>query len=296
VGPALIRPLDCETAFEEEAIGMRYGVLADIHGNLHALEATLRALRPESVDGYLVAGDLVGYGPFPNECVELVKDLNAVCVAGNHDLIVLGRLPDRRCSRIARESLAWTRRVLREDARAYLETLPIRAKTHGGVVIAHGSLDDPEQYVTRPEQAAEQLERLRAEHPEARVLLLGHTHRARAYGQQRGGLSAPGRAPLALGAQAWLLNPGAVGQSRELRALARFMVLDLERGIATFHAIRYDLGACRRALRSHGLPPRAYHVRPSPVRALSRAVRRRRGRRVTEDGGNARAIGRRWGP
>jgi predicted phosphodiesterase len=257
-----------------EAVGMRYGVLADIHGNLHALEATLRALRPERVDGYLVAGDLVGYGPFPNECVDLVRELGAVCVAGNHDLIALGRLSDRRCIRIARESLAWTRRVLREDALAYLETLPLRAEAEGGVVIAHGSLDDPEQYVTRPEQKAEQLERLKAEHPDARVLLLGHTHRARAWNEQRGALSARGRAPLALGAQAWLLNPGAVGQSRELRARARFLVLDLARGQATFHAIRYDSGGCRRALRRNGLPPRAYHLRPSPVRALSRRVRR----------------------
>jgi predicted phosphodiesterase len=253
---------------------MRYGILADIHGNLHALQAILRTLRTESVDRYLVAGDLVGYGPFPNECVELVRDLNAVCVAGNHDLIVLGRLSDRRCIRVARESLTWTRGVLGEDARAYLEALPLCVKAEGGVVIAHGSLDDPEQYVTRTEQAAEQLKRLRAEDPEARVLLLGHTHQAWAWGEQFGTISAPGRAPLVMGTQGWLLNPGAVGQSRELRALARFIVLDLERGQAMFHAIRYDRGACRRALRRAGLPPRAYHLRPSPVRALSRAARR----------------------
>jgi predicted phosphodiesterase len=253
---------------------MRYGVLADIHGNLPALEATLRVLRPESVDGYLVAGDLVGYGPFPNECVELISDLNAICVAGNHDLIVLGRLSDRRCIAMARKSLAWTRGVLRTDARAYMERLPIRASAPGGVVIAHGSLDDPEQYITRPEQAAEQLQRLRAEESEAQVLVLGHTHRARAWGEWRGAVSALGRAPLALETQAWLFNPGAVGQSRELRARARFMVLDLERGQATFHAIRYDLDACRRALRRQGLPSRAYHLRPSPMRALLRAFRR----------------------
>jgi len=253
---------------------MRYGVLADIHGNLHALEATLRALRRERVDGYLVAGDLVGYGPFPNECVDLIRELGAVCVAGNHDLIAVGRLSDRRCIRIARESLAWTRLALREDTQAYLETLPLRAEAEGGVVIAHGSLDDPEQYVTRPEQRDEQLGRLKAEHPDARVLLLGHTHRARAWNERRGALSARGRAPIALGTQAWLLNPGAVGQSRELRALARFLVLDLARGQATFHAIRYDHGGCRRALRRRGLPPHAYHLRPSPVRALSRRVRR----------------------
>jgi predicted phosphodiesterase len=256
-----------------EAVGMRYGVLADIHGNLHALETTLRALRRQRVDGYLVAGDLVGYGPFPNECVAIVRDLGAICVAGNHDLIVLGRLSDRRCIRIARESLAWTRRVLGEEARAYLETLPLQARANGGVVIAHGSLDDPERYITRPEQRAEQAERLKAEYPEARVLLLGHTHRARAWSERRGTLSRI-RTPLTLGSERWLLNPGAVGQSRELRVLARFLVLDFERGQASFHAIPYDHRACRQALLERGLPPRAYHLRRAPVRALIRAGRR----------------------
>ena len=254
---------------------MRYGVLADIHGNLPALEATLAALRAQSVDGYLVAGDLVGYGPFPNECVERVSDLDATCVAGNHDLIVLGRLSDQHCISMARETLAWTRDVLRKDAQAYLETLPIRTRAPGGVVVAHGSLDDPERYIARPDQAAEQLRRLRAEGSEAKVLVLGHTHRARAYGERQGAVSTLGRAPVALQAkQAWLFNPGAVGQSRELRARARYMVLDLERGQAAFHAIGYDVEACRRALRRQGLPSRTYHLRPSPIRRVLRALRR----------------------
>ena len=68
---------------------MRYGVLADIHGNLHALEAALPVLERAGVDRYICAGDLVGYGPFPNECVEAISNLGAVCVAGNHDLMAL---------------------------------------------------------------------------------------------------------------------------------------------------------------------------------------------------------------
>jgi hypothetical protein len=73
---------------------MRYGVLADVHANLHALEAALAFLATEEVDAYLCAGDLVGYGPQPNECVRRVLGLPATCVAGNHDLIALGELSD----------------------------------------------------------------------------------------------------------------------------------------------------------------------------------------------------------
>ena len=140
---------------------MRYAVLADIHGNLHALDAVLAALKDAEVDGYLVAGDLVGYGPFPNECVERVAELDAACVAGNHDLIVLGQLSDERCIPLARTSLAWTRDVLRDDARAYLERLP-RVVDTGRVVMTHGSLDDPSEYTRTPEQAVTQLGRLAA--------------------------------------------------------------------------------------------------------------------------------------
>ena len=98
---------------------MRYAVLADIHGNLQALDAVLAETRRQGVDGYLVAGDLVGYGADPNACVERVAALDAVCVAGNHDLIALGRLSADRCIPLAQASLRWTAAVL-SDAVASL--------------------------------------------------------------------------------------------------------------------------------------------------------------------------------
>lgn len=272
---------------------MRYGVLADIHGNLHALRASLEELRRRGVDGWLVAGDLVGYGPHPNECVELVAGLGAVCVVGNHDLIALGCLSDERCIPLARESLRWTRGVLGADARAFLAGLPPRATAPGGVALAHGSLDDPQDYTVTPPQATAQLDRLGADG--TRVLVLGHTHRPWAFtaagGTSLGGRPLGGRAAWALrgrgmvplpAREPMLLNPGAVGQSRELRARARAVVLDLERGRAWFLAPRYDVAACRDALRRAGLSPRSYHLPPSPVglarqtlRAASRKARAR---------------------
>ena len=254
---------------------MRYGVLADIHGNLYALRAALSALGREGVDRYLIAGDLVGYGPHPNECVELVAGLDAVCIAGNHDLITLGRLSDDRCPELARRSLRWTRSVLANDARAYLASLPLRATVPGGIVMAHGSLDDPQEYTRKPRQAAAQLTRLSQNGPEARILLLGHTHRAWAFALGSGTI--PTRSPVALGGDdAVLLNPGGVGQSRswELRARARFLVLDATRELATFFAISYELDLCRTALRRAGLSPRSCHVRPSPLGAGRRALRK----------------------
>jgi putative phosphoesterase len=249
---------------------VRYGVLSDIHANLHALEAAVQALERERVDGFLCAGDLVGYGPLPNECVKLIEELGAVCVAGNHDLIALGRLPDSRAGALARATLAWTQRVLGDDARRYLSALPLRAAV-ADVVAAHGSLADPEQYTTRPEQAAAQLVQLEAEAPAARVLVLGHTHRARAF--DGNGRSLPVREPVVLDAACrYVLTPGSVGQSRERLAWARFAVVDLAARRATFHAVPYDVEGCRRALVRNGLPAGACHQAPPSV--ASRLFRR----------------------
>jgi predicted phosphodiesterase len=253
---------------------MRYGVLADIHGNVHALRAVLSALDRQGVDRYLIAGDLVGYGPNPNECVELVAELDAVCVAGNHDLIALDRLSDERCPELARRSLRWTRSVLVDDARAFLGSLPLRATAPDGIVIAHGSLDDPQEYTKRPQQAVSQLTSLSQDPWDAHILLLGHTHRPWAFALSSGAM--PTRRPISVqSGDPVLLNPGGVGQSRswELRARARFLMLDRGLDLATFFAIPYELNLCRAELERVGLSPRSCHIRPSPLGKERRALR-----------------------
>jgi predicted phosphodiesterase len=249
---------------------VRYGLLADIHGNLPALESALARLRRLGVDRYLVAGDVVGYGPFPNECVAAVADLDAVCVAGNHDLIVLGELSDARCIPLARKSLAWTRRVLDAEARTFLAALPRRAQIGESIAIAHGSLDDPSEYTLRPQQATDQLRRLAIEDPPVRFLVLGHTHRPWAC-DEAGSVARPARdGKLSLGTTRWVLNPGGVGQTRGFRVQAHFAVLDLESLTATYDSVSYDTRRCRQELRRHDLHPRSYQLRPSPIRRLRR--------------------------
>jgi predicted phosphodiesterase len=254
---------------------VRYGVLADVHGNLFALRAAVRRLREEGVDGWLCAGDLVGYGPYPSECVEVVAELGARCVAGNHELLVLGELPEGRAGRLARETTAWTRGALREDCRSFLARLPLVVTTED-LVMTHGSLASPEEYVQHEAQAADQLRRLAAEHPRAGLLVLGHTHRPWVYSQARGTLARDGPGRLALpGPDRFLLNPGSVGQSRqrEREPPARCMLVDTERREVRLHHVPYDVAASRRALRRHGLPRDGVHVRPGPLATLERRSR-----------------------
>ena len=252
---------------------MRYGLLSDVHGNLPALQAALRVLAKEEVDAYLCAGDLVGYGPSPNECVEMVLSLRGICVAGNHDLIAVGALPTDRCGAAARTSLAWTADALTQDSRSGLEALPRTATTADGVVVAHGSLDDPEEYVKEPLQAARQMRRASALVPDARALVLGHTHRPLAVDDRgRRVPVGPARSASLSADRRYVVNPGSVGQSREAVLHARVAVLDLGADVLRFLAFGYDHHAVQAELRRHGLPPSTMHVPPRPL--WRRAARR----------------------
>jgi predicted phosphodiesterase len=251
---------------------MRYGVLSDVHGNAFALRAAVDRLTAEGVDEWLCAGDIVGYGPHPNECVDIIGELGARCVAGNHELLVLSRLPLDQSGRLAQETTPWTRATLHEDRRAYLAALPLSLRVPG-LVMAHGSIGDPQRYVTQAAQAGAQLRDLERMDPQARVLVLGHTHRPWLFDQNTGTVPAPGGQVVRLPpAERVLVNPGSVGQSRQAERVprARFALLDLERREARFYAEPYDVTAALAALRAHGLPRSCIHVPPGRLRAVPR--------------------------
>jgi predicted phosphodiesterase len=251
---------------------MRYGLLSDVHANLPALRATLELLRREGVDAYVCAGDIVGYGPYPNECAEVVAGLPGVCVAGNHDLIAVDRLGREGIGELASVTLGWTSTVHRADVRAWLLGLPATAALPG-ILVTHGALGDVRRYVTTDREAVEQLARLERASPSERVLVLGHTHRALAFGQRSGRLFDGVAGAVGIGSsERWLLNPGAVGQSRDKEICARAAVLDLDAHRVTFHSLRYDVAATRGALRRAGLPPSAVQLRAR--RSVWSALRR----------------------
>ena len=256
----------------------RIAVLSDIHANLHALSAVLSALEAEQVDRYLCAGDTVGYGAHPDECIDLLRRLPVVAVAGNHDLVSTGRAPEQQFGALARATLRWTTEHLSPESRTFLENLPVISST-GGIVLTHGSLDSPFEYIVSRAQARAQLALLRSRYPAAELLVHGHTHRAVAVGES-GGLvrGRAGRRVRLADGQRYLLNPGSVGQSRQRSPRARFLVLDVEQRHVTFGAASYDIRACKEDLRQHGLPPEGCHLPPTATvvarRALGRLKRR----------------------
>jgi predicted phosphodiesterase len=231
---------------------MRVAVISDIHSNLHALEAVLAALEAEPPDEVWCLGDLVGYGPRPNECCALVRSRASVCLAGNHDLAVIGTIDLAEFSGDAAEAAAWTRGVLDDEARAFLAGLEPAGKA-ADVALFHGSARDPVwEYILSDEAAAATL--LLTEEP---LVLVGHSHAALQVSLRDTGLDgglAPDGTTLELAGARWLLNPGSVGQPRDGDARAAYLVLDLDARSAMFRRVAYDIERTQAEMRDVRLP------------------------------------------
>jgi predicted phosphodiesterase len=238
---------------------MRYGVAGDVHGNLPALRAVLDALRAAGAERILCPGDVVGYGPQPDACAEVLADAGALVVAGNHDLMAIGELPVEGTGGIVRQTIEWTRAAISDATREWLAGLPLELRTDDGVVITHGGLGDPTHYVSDEPLAIAQMAELADRDPSARGILVGHTHHPMEH------TAADGR---------WLLNAGSVGQSREAEPVARGLVFEGAAGPASarFLALDYDVRATRRELRAAGLPAHACHLAQGRIAHMRRRV------------------------
>jgi predicted phosphodiesterase len=231
---------------------MRVAVISDIHGNLHALEAVVASIEAERPDAVWCLGDLVGYGPRPNECCAAVAGRAELCLAGNHDLAVVGEIDLAEFSGDAAAAASWTRTVLTDEARAYLDGKSSEA-SRDGVDLFHGSPRDPVWEYVLSEEAAEATFALAA----APLVLVGHSHVALALRLDADGIAgglAPAGTELELTGGRWLLNPGSVGQPRDGDPRAAFLLLDLDARTARFGRTAYPVEQTQAEIRERGLP------------------------------------------
>jgi len=235
-------------------------VISDIHANLEALSAVLAAAPPH--DEVWCLGDVVGYGPDPNECVERMQALSHTCLAGNHDWAALGKLGLGDFNDAARIANEWTQAQLTAPSRAYLDALPVRIE-RAGFTLLHASPREPVwEYVLDLGCA-----RANFDHFETDVCLLGHSHIPLAFEQQAAGgrcRAAPeflgsgpsGTYSVALGARRLLLNPGSVGQPRDGDPRASYALLDTERMSWEVQRVTYAVDAVQERMCALGLPRR----------------------------------------
>jgi predicted phosphodiesterase len=231
---------------------LRIAVISDIHANWHALDAVLADIDHEGPDEVWCLGDLVGYGPQPNRCTTEAAARSVICLAGNHDLGVIGKLDLNDFSPDAATTARWTADVLEDEPRRYLESLEPSGEREG-LQLYHGSPRDPVWEYVLSEPAA----RAALEIATADIVLVGHSHIPIALrlegGLLAGGL-AKGGSDLDVDTGRWLINPGSVGQPRDGDARAAYLLLDLESKHAHFRRVPYDVEATQAEIRENGLP------------------------------------------
>jgi predicted phosphodiesterase len=237
---------------------MRCLVLSDVHANATALAAALAACEKQW-DQVVCLGDVVGYGPDPNEVVEQVRGLVTAIIRGNHDKAAcgLGDLED--FNSVARSAVEWTHRQLHPENLRYLAELPAGPLQIDGLTLVHGAYHDEDEYVFVPEQAMDGL--LLA--PGA-VTFFGHTHLQGGFSFRDSELEMiPLKRPRA-GApffplrlengSRYLLNPGSIGQPRDGDARAAFAIVDSDQAVVEFWRVPYDIHSVQERMRRAGLP------------------------------------------
>ena len=229
---------------------MRLATFSDIHGNLHALQAVLEDIDAQHPDQVFCLGDLVGYGAYPNEVIELIRSRSIPTIMGNYDDGAGFDKDDCGCAytdpemkRLGDVSLRWTRDQVTAENKAILRSFvpSIRLEAEGKrLLLVHGSPRKINEYLyeTRPLHSLERI----AQMSEADVLVFGHTHLP--YVKQVAGVL--------------FVNDGSVGKPKDGDVRAAYALLDIQAGkvVASIRRVAYDVVAAAAAVRKSGLPPR----------------------------------------
>jgi diadenosine tetraphosphatase ApaH/serine/threonine PP2A family protein phosphatase len=231
---------------------MRALILSDIHANANALASVLAAAG--TVDAIWCLGDVVGYGPDPNECIQQLRDLpNLTCLQGNHDAAAIGHLPLEGFNTEARQSIEWLRDALTADSLAFLETLKPRTEVNG-VTLAHASPRQPMlEYLLDTFSAGDNFN-----HFESNFCFVGHTHVPVVFtqGENTVDLEVPvANTRITLKPRA-IVNPGSVGQPRDRDPRAAFAIFDDQTLTWDYRRVEYDIPDVQSRMRALGLPER----------------------------------------
>lgn len=233
---------------------VRVLVVADIHSNLCAFETVIRdAESTGPIDAIWALGDLVGYGPEPGGCLNLLRSYQHRAVAGNHDRAAVGLIGTQDFNAYAAAAARWTAGVLSDEDRAYLLALPDSA-VEGDFSLVHGSLRDPVwEYLLSSAAADEHLARQTTPYG-----FIGHSHLQLTFvehrrGQTRGSLVASGD-EIELGEHRLVANPGGLGQPRDGDPRTAYALLDTGDKRLRFRRIEYDIARTQKEMRGAGLP------------------------------------------
>lgn len=233
---------------------MRILILSDIHANLTALDAVLADAGP--IDSAWCLGDLVGYGPDPNECIQRIRALpNLICILGNHDAAALSQIDSSTFNPEARQAIQWTQNTLSDASMAFLGMLPERV-TLDQVTLVHGSPRQPVwEYLLDTYNATRSFEYF-----ESPYCFVGHTHLPIVYhmvdSSRLAQLSIPEPNTRFTLTPRTIINPGSVGQPRDRDPRAAYSIYDPDDSSWDYHRVTYDIVAVQGRMKALGLPER----------------------------------------
>lgn len=235
---------------------MYYAVIADIHSNLAAFNAVLDDMAQRGkIEELWCLGDIVGYGPEPHQCLEVLRRYRHISVAGNHDLAAIGKIDTAYFNPDAEAAARWTAQQLSPEDKDYLAGLPLVIE-RDDFTLVHGSPREPVwEYVLSTAIARENFA-----HFSTPYCLVGHSHVPQVFRRDEAGNCftsqlLPG-VPLALGAERLIINPGGIGQPRDGDSRASYATYESETRLVTLYRVAYDIGAAQAKMRQYGLPPR----------------------------------------
>jgi predicted phosphodiesterase len=231
---------------------MKFAVLGDIHGNLEALNAVLKDARQNEVQSYACVGDIVGYNANPSECLALIRQLNTVCVCGNHDHYCSHSISLNDFHPLAANVVDWTRSRLADGDIAFLKSLRL-VRLVSGFALVHSTLDMPDKwgYVFDELEAESNFN-----YQSTTVCFHGHTHHPAVF-EKSGGVRRvePGVIKIILGKK-YFINCGSVGQPRDGDPRASYVIYDQEAHEVVFRRVEYDFTLTQQKILDAGLPER----------------------------------------
>ncbi len=229
---------------------MKIAVISDIHSNLAALVTAFEFIRNENPDKVVCLGDIVGYGPRPNECVAMIRDNCQISLMGNHDHAVLGLTDTYHFNQYAREAINWTRRALTIQNRAYLLNLPF-SHHENEILYVHSTPDHPEEwhYILSGFEANQYLDRINQ-----RLCFVGHSHIPVVYGSEVGNVYKE-ELTLEDKDRKYIINVGSVGQPRDSDPRLCFVMYDTTTDLLRFIRLEYPVQETYDEILENKLPP-----------------------------------------
>lgn len=232
---------------------MRYLLLSDVHGNLHALEAVLKHANEKGYDYVLFLGDAIGYGAFPNECVELLMEISSKPLRGNHDSVIVHPSLAESMNPYAKEAIIWSIEQLSNKNRDFLANLPVKVKLNKDILLVHSTPNQPEEwyYIFSKEDAEGEFSGF-----DEWICAFGHTHIPVVFSMSTHGseVSVTSHGTDLSTENRYMLNPGSVGQPRDGNPLASYAILDMNRKTFKVYRVEYPIEKSQRAILDAGLP------------------------------------------